>query len=194
MTAYDLASLDEAPDLPHETTLGTRRAFDGHLLHVRVDDVRLPSGRESVREIVEHPGSAVVIAVTTDDHVLLIRQYRHVTGQYLLELPAGVLEPGEDARTTGERELMEETGHRAGSIRELATIWTSPGYTSERSTLLLAEGCGPVPHEGDEDEPIQVVRVPLVDVPSLLEPGATRVHNAQAMIGLMWLVRLGMTG
>jgi len=159
MTAYDLASLDEAPDLPHETTLGTRRAFDGHLLHVRVDDVRLPSGRESVREIVEHPGSAVVIAVTTD-----------------------------------ERELMEETGHRAGSIRELATIWTSPGYTSERSTLLLAEGCGPVPHEGDEDEPIQVVRVPLVDVPSLLEPGATRVHNAQAMIGLMWLVRLGMTG
>jgi len=194
MRTYTLDDLGEAPDLPHETTLGTRRAFDGHLLHVRVDDVRLPSGRESVREIVEHPGSAVVVAVTADRHILLVRQYRHVTGEYLLELPAGVLDPGEEPLATGARELMEETGHRAASIRELATIWLSPGYTSERSTLLLAEDCEPVPHEADEDEPIQLVRVPLADVPSLLEPGATRVRNAQAMLGLMWLIRLGMTG
>ena len=192
MTEWTLETLGEAPDLPHETTLGTRRAFDGHLLHVRVDDVRLPSGRESVREVVEHPGSVVVVAVTTDRHVLLIRQYRHLTGEYLIELPAGLLDPDEEPRAAGERELVEETGHRAASIRDLATVWSSPGYTTERSTLLLAEGCEPVPHDANEDEPIQLVRVPLAAVPSLLEPGARHVHNAQAMLGLMWLVRLGM--
>ncbi len=181
-----------APDLPHEERIDSRRAFDGRLLHVRVDDVRLPSGRESVREIVEHPGSAVIVPVTTDGHVLMIRQYRYATGEYLLELPAGLVDPGEDIATAGTRELLEETGHRAGSVRELARVWVSPGYSEERTTLLLAEGCEPVPHEGDEDEPIQIIRVPLAAVPSLLEPGASPVHNAQAMLGLLWLVRLGM--
>ena len=192
MTVYTLDTLANAPDPPHETRLGSRQAFAGRLLHVRVDDVRLPSGRTSVREVVEHPGSAVVIPVTTDGHVLMIRQYRHVTGEHLLELPAGVLDPGEDPRAAGQRELREETGHRAATVRELATIWISPGYTTERATVLLAEGCESVPHEADVDEPVQIVRVPLVDVPALLDPGASRVHNALAMIGLLWLVRLGM--
>jgi ADP-ribose pyrophosphatase len=80
MTTFTLESLPDAPDLPHETRTGSRRAFDGRLLHVRVDDVRLPSGRASVREVVEHPGSAVIVPVTSDGHVLMIRQYRHVTG------------------------------------------------------------------------------------------------------------------
>jgi len=192
MTTFTLQSLPEAPDLPHETRIGTRRAFDGHLLHVRVDDVRLPSGRESVREIVEHPGSAVIVPVTADGHVLLIRQFRYLTGEYLLELPAGIVDPGEDVIATGRRELIEETGHEAGSIRELATVYVSPGYTGERSTLLLAEGCRPVAHEADQDEPIQLVRVPLAEVPALLDAGDSPIRNAQAMLGLMWLVRLGM--
>ncbi|HVL26255.1 MAG TPA: NUDIX hydrolase [Thermomicrobiales bacterium] len=192
MTTYSLDELAGAPDLPHETTLATRRAFDGHLLHVRVDDVRLPSGRESVREIVEHPGSAVIVPVTVDGHLLMIRQYRYVIDDYLLELPAGVLDPGEDALTAARRELIEETGHEAGTIRELSTVYVSPGYTHERSTLVLAEGCVPVAHEADQDEPIQLVLIPLAEIPALLTAGASPIRNAQAMIGLMWLYRLGM--
>lgn len=192
MTTFTLESLADAPDLPHETRTGSRRAFDGRLLHVRVDDVRLPSGRESVREVVEHPGSAVIVPVTSDGHVLMIRQYRHVTGEYLLELPAGLIDPGEDALSTARRELVEETGHEAGPVRELATVYVSPGYSEERTTLVLAEECAPVAHEADQDEPVQVVRVPLAEVPALLEPGDSPIRNAQAMLGLMWLVRLGM--
>jgi ADP-ribose pyrophosphatase len=192
LTTYSLDSLASAPDLPHETALGSRRAFDGHLLHVRVDEVRLPSGRESVREIVEHPGSAVIVPVRVDGHLLMIRQYRYAIGDYLLELPAGVLDPGEDAIAAARRELIEETGHEAGAVRELSTVYVSPGYTQERSTLVLAEGCVPVAHEADQDEPIQLVRVPLADIPALLTAGASPIRNAQAMLGLMWLYRLGM--
>ena len=187
-----MESLHHAPDLPHETRIGTRQAFDGRLLHVRVDDVRLPSGRESVREFVEHPGSAVIVPVTADGHVLMIRQYRYVPGEYLLELPAGLIDPDEDAGAAAVRELREETGHVASSLRELATIYVSPGYSDEQATYFLAEGCEPVEHDADADEPIQIIRVPLAEIPSLLQAGATPIRNAHAMIGLMWLVRLGM--
>ncbi|HYH10905.1 MAG TPA: NUDIX hydrolase, partial [Thermomicrobiales bacterium] len=87
--------LSTETDKPHEEHLATRRAYDGHILHVRVDDVRLPSGRETVREIIEHPGSVIVLPVTTDGEVLLIRQYRYVTGEVLFELPAGLIDEGE---------------------------------------------------------------------------------------------------
>lgn len=182
------------PARPHEVTTGTRRAFDGKLLHVRVDTVRMPSGATSGREIVEHPGSAVVLPVTADREVLMIRQYRHAFGRYLLELPAGLIDPGERAVETAGRELIEETGYAAASLRHLTTVLASPGYTQERSALVLATGCHPVPHEADEDEPIDVLRVPLADLGDLLTPGNTAIENAQAMLGVLWLLRLDALG
>ena len=182
------------PVRQHETTTGTNRAFDGRLLHVRVDEVRLPSGAASVREVVEHPGATVILPVTVTREVLLIRQYRHVFGRYLLELPAGLIDPGEDVVETAARELIEETGHVASSLRYLTTVLPSPGYAQERTALVLATGCTPVPHIADADEPIDVVTMPLAALGDLLTPGNTAIENAPAMLGVLWLLRLDALG
>lgn len=176
--------------MPHEEQVSTTRGFDGALLHVRVDDVRLPSGRASKREIVEHPGSVVVVPVTTAGTVLMIQQYRYAVGEYLLELPAGLVDPGEAPLAAAGRELVEETGYRAGSLALLASAWVSPGYSQEETRIVLARGCVPVEHEADEDEPIELLHVPLADVPGLLTAGNGVLRNMQAMLGLMWLYRL----
>jgi ADP-ribose pyrophosphatase len=180
--------------LPHEVTTGTRRGFDGHLLHVRVDDVRLPSGRMSQREIVEHPGSVVIVPVTSDREVLFVRQWRHVTNRYLLELPAGVIDPGEYFMQTAARELIEETGYEAGDLRHLTTVFMSPGYTTERTAFVLATGCRAVEHQADVDEPIELIRRPLSSIADLLTTGNTAAEDAQTVLGLLWLLRLVSTG
>lgn len=177
-------------DKPHEEQLSSRRAYDGHLLHVRVDDVRLPSGRESVREMIEHPGSAVVLPVTVDDEVLLIRQYRYTTGETLIELPAGLIDQGEDPEEAARRELQEETGYRAGTIQFLGAAYVSPGYSQEMSHFYVATGCVPVEHEPDEDEPIDVFHVPVDQLADMLAPGSSPIRNAQSLLVLNWFLRV----
>ena len=100
----------------HEETISSERGFDGKLIHVRVDRVRMPSGRESVREVVEHPGAVSILALTESDEIILIRQWRHAVEAEMLEMPAGTREPGEDEKATARRELREETGYEAGEI------------------------------------------------------------------------------
>lgn len=177
-------------DKPHEEHLASRRAYDGHILHVRVDDVRLPSGRKTVREMVEHPGSAIVLPVTTDGEVVLIRQYRYTTGETLIELPAGLIDAGEEAETAARRELHEETGYAAGELRFLGAAYVSPGYSQEKSHFYVATGCTRVGHEPDADEPIDVIHVPVGDLPDLLRPGASPVRNAQSLLALTWFMHL----
>jgi ADP-ribose pyrophosphatase len=188
-----IESFDGAPGMPHEEFLSSERAFEGQLIKVRVDKVRLPSGHEGTRELVEHPGSVVIVPVTSDGNVLFIRQFRYATGDYLLELPAGLIDEGEDPLTSAKRELLEETSHEAGSMRQLCTTYISPGYTEEVTTIFLAENCTPVEYEDDQDEPIQMLYVPLEEIPGMLMAGSETVGDAQTMLGMLWLVRLGMT-
>jgi len=185
---------EDLPGPPHEVRTGSTRAFDGKMLRIRVDQVRLPSGRESVREIVEHQGSVVIVPVTVDDEVIMIRHFRHATGRTLLELPAGLIDPGEEILETARRELLEETGYAPETLRHLTTVYVSPGYSEERTSIVLAEGCLAMPHEPDQDEPMQVLARPLTSIPDLLIPGETVIENAQAMLGLLWLLRLRATG
>jgi ADP-ribose pyrophosphatase len=175
---------------PHEEHLATRRAYDGHILRVRVDDVRLPSGRESVREMVEHPGSAVVLPITTDGDVVLIRQFRYTTGETLIELPAGLIDPGETPEQTARRELTEETGYQAGEIELLGAAYVSPGYSQELSHFFVAIDCVSVDHEPDEDEPVEVLHMALDDLPDMLASGESTIRNAQALLALNWYLRL----
>ena len=193
MTAFDATprpSLDPtASDPPHEVTLGSRRAFDGKRVRVRVDAVRLPSGRESVREVVEHPGAVAVVPLTPDGQVLLLRQFHHAIGRALLGVPAGTLEPGEPPAETARRELIEETGHEAGRLTELVAFYTSPGYSDERLIVFRADDCRPTGGGPDPDESIRVVPTPLARIPELLAPGPDQIQEAKTLVALLWLLR-----
>jgi ADP-ribose pyrophosphatase len=180
-----------AAPLPRETTLRSRAGFAGKRVRVRVDEVRLPSGRETVREVVEHPGAVAILAITADDRVLLIRQFHHALGRELLGLPAGTREPGEEPAATAARELIEETGYAAERVTELVSFATSPGYTDERMVLFRADGCRPTGGGPNPDELIALTPVPLAELPALLAPGPDQIQDAKTLIGLLWLLREG---
>ncbi len=183
------AGLPDIPEPPHGETIARRRGFDGAWVHVRVDTVRLPSGRQRPREVVEHPGAVAIVALTTADDVVLLRQFHHPIGRSLVGLPAGTLEPGEAPDAAARRELLEETGYAAGSLRELASYYTSPGYTDERMTIFLATDCATAPVQRDPDELIAVAAVPLTASPALVAPGSEQLRDAKSLIGLLLLLR-----
>jgi ADP-ribose pyrophosphatase len=180
---------DERDYPPFAETLSSRCGFDGKWVHVRVDEVRLPTGRKTTREIVEHPGSVAIVGVTSDGNVLLLRQSHHAIGRTLLGIPAGTLEPGETPETCARRELTEETGYRAGPLKQLAAYYTSPGYTDERMTIFHAADCEPAGSEIDQDELIRLTPMPLADVWRLLAPGPEQLADAKTLIGLLVLLR-----
>lgn len=154
-----------------ETTTASERVFEGKLISVRVDDVTLPDGGESAREIVEHRGAVAAVALDSEGNVLLVRQWRHPAGEALLEVPAGTREEGEEPEATLRRELIEEIGHRAGTIELLAEVYTAPGYSTELIGLYIATELEAADGEADGDENIEVVRVPLRDALRMCRDG-----------------------
>jgi ADP-ribose pyrophosphatase len=177
-------------DPPLGTTLASERGFDGAWIHVRVDKVQLPSGRIATREVVEHPGAVAIVAVTRDDEVLLLRQAHHPIQRVLLGLPAGTLEPGESPEACARRELTEETGYTARTVTQIASYFTSPGYTSEQLTIFLAEDCEFAAGEIDPDELISVVPTALSAIPAMVTPGPEQIQDAKTLIGLLLLCQL----
>ncbi len=167
-----------------EPTVASRLVFRGRIATVRVDDVRLPSGRIGRREIVEHPGAAAIVAVTDDGDVVLVRQYRKTVESTLLEIPAGGLEPGETPLDCAQRELAEEAGLRAASMTPLVTFIPSPGILTETIAIYLARGLSPhvVPALAEE-EGLRVVRVPLARIPALINAG--EIRDGKSLVGLL---------
>ena len=113
------------------TFLGTKLQFEGWRIRVRTDSLLNPDGRKTTRDVVEHPGAVAIVARTKADEVILVRQYRHATGEELLEIPAGTREEGESPIETARRELEEETGYTANKIHQLTAFYTAPGFTNE---------------------------------------------------------------
>lgn len=122
-----------------EKTMKSEKIYDGKIVNLRIDTVELPDKKYSKREIVEHPGSVAVIALTKDKEVLLVEQYRKSVEKVLLEIPAGKIEIDEEPSETAKRELEEETGYRANNLEYLFEFYTSPGFTDERIYLFLAK-------------------------------------------------------
>lgn len=145
----------------YEETLGTRRIFDGRIIGVREDKIRLENGKESVREVVEHSGGVCVAALDDEDNLLFVRQFRYAPSQVLLEVPAGKLEPGEDPGECGRRELEEETGYVCDTYRRLATIYPTPAYVTEVIHMYYAAGLHKASQKLDEGEFLTVERIPL---------------------------------
>lgn len=147
-----------------EKTLSSETIFDGRILHVRRDVVRLPDGGEAFREVVDHPGGVCVLALDDQNRALLVSQFRYPYGQVLRELPAGKLEYGEDPAAAAVRELEEETGAVAGEFRSLGELYPSPGYCGEIIRMYLARDLTFGEAHPDEDEFLNLERVPFEEL------------------------------
>jgi ADP-ribose pyrophosphatase len=160
----------------------SRDIYAGRIVHLSIETVTLPNGATVELEIVHHPGAAAVVALQSDGTVLLVRQYRHAAGDYLLEIPAGTLHPGEDPRDCALRELEEEVGCRAGRLDFLCAIYTTPGFTDERIHLYRAAELTPGAQALDHDEVLDVVAMPLEDAIREIQRGGIR--DAKSIVGL----------
>ncbi len=155
---------------------------DGRYFSFYHDVVRLPNGRETDRDIVRHPGAVAIVAVHRDE-VVLIKQYRYVTGGYLFEIPAGTLEEGEDPYRCAVRELREETGYAASSWTRLFQCYMAPGYSDEVVHFYLAEGLTEVGSSPENDEVITVSRYGFNEVLDMIE--ANQIVDAKTMLGIL---------
>ena len=155
-----------------EEKIDSRDIYDGKLLHVKCDRVKLPNGAEAEREWIKHPGAAAVVPCFDDGSVLLVRQYRYPVRQVTLEIPAGKLDAaGEDPMECAKRELSEETGYDAAEWQKLTTIATTVGFSDEYIHLYVATDLTPGKQHPDADEFINSVRVPLVDAIAMINDG-----------------------
>jgi len=167
-----------------EETLSSEVLFDGRAIKVRVDTVRRPDGRRTTREIVEHAAVIAVIPVDNDGNVLLVRQFRKPVEKELLEIPAGGIDPGEDAEAAVIRELQEEIGFRPGRLERLGGFYSAPGYATEYIHLYLAADLVPGRLHAEDTEEIKLVRVPLAQVPELISSG--KIEDAKSIAGLLY--------
>ncbi len=155
----------------------------GFRIDVSRERVRLPGGRETELDIVRHPGAAAVVPFLDEDHVLLIRQYRHAAGGTILEVPAGKLDPGETPESCASRELEEEAGRRAGRLEKLGWIFTTPGFSDEVIHLFAAHELTLVPTRHEPDEVIELVPTPFAEALELVWRGElTDAKSALALV------------
>jgi len=145
----------------HEQPLRQEIIYSGKIITLRVDDALLPNGKTALREVVEHPGGVCVAALTDENELLFVRQFRYPYQEIVLELPAGKLDGGEDPLEAGKRELMEETGAAAETYRPMGKLYPSPGYCGEVIHLFLATGLTFGDARPDEDEFLECERIPL---------------------------------
>jgi ADP-ribose pyrophosphatase len=167
--------------------LRSKVMYQGPIFGVRRDEVLEPTGVRATREVITHPGSVVVMPVLQDGRILLIRQYRHAARQFLWELVAGRMEPGESVRQAAARELMEETGYRTKRLRVLLDLFPTPGFLEERMYILLAEGLTLGQAEPEEDEKIVAKSFARDELEKMIQRGVLR--DAKSIAGLLFYFR-----
>jgi ADP-ribose pyrophosphatase len=166
-----------------EETISSELIYSGRVVKLRVDDVRMPGGRKTRREIVEHSDCVAMVAIDADDNVLLVRQFRKPIEKDLLEIPAGCIEPGEEPEATVCREMREETGYLPKKIERLGGFYTSPGYCTEYLHLYLATGLVPDRLYASDTDSIELVRTPLNQIAGLIASGS--ICDAKSIVGLL---------
>lgn len=169
-----------------ERTLETEEIFKGYIINLKVKTVELPNGDEGQREIVEHHGGAAVIPYH-DGEVILIKQFRKAVEETIYELPAGMIEEGEEPLDCAQREVEEETGYRANTLEKVCNFYTSPGFTDEELHIYLATDLTKYEQKMDEHEFVEVVEMPLEEVEDKLAAG--QFKDAKTVIGLQYLLK-----
>lgn len=171
-----------------EIQLSSEPIFEGSFITINQDKIRLPNGNESQRVVIRHPGAACVLAVTDQDEVVLVRQWRYAADQAMLELPAGKLDEGEDPAVCALRELAEETPYMADSVTLLSTFYTAVGFCDENMYLYQAVGVRLGSNlSNDEDEITETVLMSREEVKVALKNN--EIHDAKTLVGLQyWLM------
>lgn len=172
----------------YEAPVAGEVVWQGRLLEVHRDEVRLPDGRPSVREYIRHPGAVVILALQDDGSLLLERQFRYPLGRAFVELPAGKIDPGETPAACARRELLEETGYTARDWLYVTTVYPCIGYADERLVYYLARGLSFQGHRRDDDEFLEVFSLPVAEALAWVQEG--RICEAKTVAGLLWLEKL----
>ena len=168
--------------MAEEETLSSRLVYQGRVVRLRVDTVRMPSGRETTREIVEHDDCVAVIALDAGGRVLLVSQFRKAVGKELLEIPAGGIDPGESPEEAVSREMREETGYLPRKVERLGGFYSAPGYATEYLYLYLATDLVSSQLFAEDTEGISLVRVAPEEIPELIKSGS--ICDAKSIAGL----------
>jgi len=166
-----------------EKVVGSTRIYEGSVVSLRRDTLLLPSGKRFDREVVEHRGAVAAVPLLDEDTVVLVRQYRHAAGEFLLEIPAGTLKINEDPEDCMKRELIEETGYRARRLEKLLTLFLAPGYSNELMHIYLATGLVEAGARPDEDEFIEVVKLGLSEVLKMILD--SKIRDAKTTCGIL---------
>jgi ADP-ribose pyrophosphatase len=170
-----------------EKTIKSETLYEGKIIQLQLDDVKLPNGKTSKRELIKHPGAVAVIALKDDGKIIMVEQYRKALERSIIEIPAGKLEPGEKPEKTALRELEEETGYGAKSIEPLISFYTSPGFADELVHVFLVKDLYVLENasEPDEDEFVELLEVTLEEAQQLLDD--QRVYDAKTAYAIQYL-------
>ena len=170
--------------------LSSRTVFTGRVFQVTTERVKEPNGIVAVRDVVRHSGSVVILAVDNsqaEPRILLEYQYRYAAGQYLWEVPAGRIDPGERPLGGAKRELREETGYRAKKWTRALFFYPSPGFTDETMTVYLASELSAGPAQPEDDEAIECKLTPLSQVLEMIRSG--KIRDGKTIISVLWLAQ-----
>lgn len=175
-----------------EKTIQSESIFNGKIIDVQVDDVLLPNGKTSKRELVKHPGAVAVIAITKEKKILFVEQYRKPLERSIVEIPAGKLEAGEKPENTAIRELEEETGYTTSRLQYVTSFYTSPGFADEVIHLYYTDEVYKLEEEvpGDEDEFVEVIELTLSEAKQYEKE--QRIYDAKTNYAVLYLNTLGL--
>lgn len=169
-----------------EVTISTTHIHSGRVISLQVDEVQLPNGKTSSRELVKHPGAVAIIAITEDHKLVTVEQYRKALGRSIVEIPAGKIEQGESPENTALRELEEETGYTASNLHFIQRFATSPGFADEIIYMYVAQGLKKVESQSslDEDEFVEVKEITLHEAEQLIE--SEEIYDAKTAFAIQW--------
>lgn len=164
--------------------MSSELVYEGRAVSLKRELVELPSGKRFYRETVIHRGASAIVPVTSEGRIVLVRQYRHPVGEYIIEVPAGTLKPGEDPESCARRELEEETGYVADELIHLITIYPSPGYSSERLYIYLAMGLRRGTQSLEMDEDLSTLELDLEEALEAIRRG--EIRDAKTIAALLY--------
>ena len=165
-----------------DRTISSKKTYSGRIIDVRIDQIQLESGKSTLREVVEHDPTVAILPIDDHKNIILVSQYRHPAKKYILEVPAGLIDPGEDPRKAAFREFMVETGYGASSLESVGKIWASRGFTDEYMNCYIARDLFPKKLPHDDDEEITIKKITMREAHKLINDGTIDDAKTIALI------------